>query len=88
MSKARKNDVNKDIPEERITLRVLENYSKLELLFEHGELCGLDNFRMRHMLFFEALFQAPGKFLGTGYGLLLSKVMHQVHSRGFDSVDQ
>ena len=30
MSKARKNDKNKDIPEERITLRVLENYSKMQ----------------------------------------------------------
>ena len=30
MSKARKNDVNKDIPEERITLRVLKNYSKMQ----------------------------------------------------------
>ena len=30
MSKARKNDMNKDIPEERITLRVLENYSKMQ----------------------------------------------------------
>lgn len=30
MSKARKNDKNKDIPEERITLKVLENYSKMQ----------------------------------------------------------
>lgn len=30
MSKARKNDMNKDIPEERITLRVLKNYSKMQ----------------------------------------------------------
>lgn len=36
MSKARKNDVNKDIPEERITLRVLKNYSKMQ-----EELCHL-----------------------------------------------
>lgn len=36
MSKARKNDKNKDIPEERITLRVLENYSKMQ-----EELCRL-----------------------------------------------
>ena len=36
MSKARKNDMNKDIPEERITLRVLENYSKMQ-----EELCRL-----------------------------------------------
>ena len=36
MSKARKNDVNKDIPEERITLRVLKNYSKMQ-----EELCRL-----------------------------------------------
>lgn len=36
MSKARKNDVNKDIPEERITLRVLNNYSKMQ-----EELCHL-----------------------------------------------
>lgn len=36
MSKARKNEMNKDIPEERITLRVLENYSKMQ-----EELCRL-----------------------------------------------
>ena len=30
MSKARKNEMNKDIPEERITLRVLKNYSKMQ----------------------------------------------------------
>ena len=36
MSKARKNDMNKDIPEERITLRVLNNYSKMQ-----EELCRL-----------------------------------------------
>lgn len=36
MSKARKNDVNKDISEERITLRVLNNYSKMQ-----EELCHL-----------------------------------------------
>ena len=36
MSKARKNDVNKDIPEERITLMVLKNYSKMQ-----EELCRL-----------------------------------------------
>lgn len=36
MSKARKNDMNKDIPEERITLRVLKNYSKMQ-----EELCRL-----------------------------------------------
>lgn len=36
MSKARKNDMNKDIPEERITLMVLENYSKMQ-----EELCRL-----------------------------------------------
>ena len=38
MSKVRKNDMNKDIPEERITLRVLENYSKMQ-----EELCRLRN---------------------------------------------
>lgn len=38
MSKAIKNDMNKDIPEERITLRVLENYSKMQ-----EELCRLRN---------------------------------------------
>ena len=36
MSKARKNEMNKDIPEERITLRVLKNYSKMQ-----EELCRL-----------------------------------------------
>ena len=36
MSKARKNDMNNDIPEERITLRVLKNYSKMQ-----EELCHL-----------------------------------------------
>ena len=36
MSKARKNEMNKDIPEERIVLRVLENYSKMQ-----EELCRL-----------------------------------------------
>lgn len=36
MSKARKNDMNKDIPEERITIRVLKNYSKMQ-----EELCRL-----------------------------------------------
>lgn len=36
MSNARKNNMNKDIPEERITLRVLENYTKMQ-----EELCRL-----------------------------------------------